>query len=199
MQNRKLRRKSSRISSPPEHYRIKDCTAWWCFSDIYKWSVYTELQCSERAMLQKMHWTFDDKESMTAFSIIIKMPNTGSAPSGGLDTSTRWKGFQTFSWKTLHGSLDLFPTWNELPHDKTNKMTCAHSEDSDQPSICPVWSEASMSAWKSSGSLATHELHSEDWSDWQQRLWRGWSESSMGARLFVVFVVRRLNLKLSDF
>ena len=26
MQNRKLRRKSSRISSPPVHYRIKDCT-----------------------------------------------------------------------------------------------------------------------------------------------------------------------------
>ena len=26
---------------------------------------------------------------------------------------------------------------NEPPHDKTNKMTCAHSEDSDQPGHQP--------------------------------------------------------------
>ena len=29
-------------------------------------------------------------------------------------------------------------------HDKTNKMTCALSEDSDQPGLCPVWSESSL-------------------------------------------------------
>ena len=33
--------------------------------------------------------------------------------------------------------------------------------------ICPVWSESSLSAWRKLGSLATHWMHSEDWSDWQ--------------------------------
>ena len=32
--------------------------------------------------------------------------------------------------------------------------------------IRPVWSESSLSAWRSLGSLATHWAHSEDWSDW---------------------------------
>ena len=53
----------------------------------------------------------------------------------------------------------LSKTWNEPEHDKTNKMTCAPSKDSDQ-------SESSLSAWRSIGSQATHKAHSEDWSDW---------------------------------
>ena len=40
----------------------------------------------------------------------------------------------------------------EPPHDKTNKMACAPSEDS----------ESSLSAWRKPGSLATHLAHSED-------------------------------------
>ena len=32
--------------------------------------------------------------------------------------------------------------------------------------IRPVWSESSLSAWRKLGSLATHWVHSEDWSDW---------------------------------
>ena len=32
--------------------------------------------------------------------------------------------------------------------------------------ICPVWSEASLSAWRKLGSLATYWAHYEDWSDW---------------------------------
>ena len=32
--------------------------------------------------------------------------------------------------------------------------------------ICPVWSESSLLAWRSIGSLATHWAYSEDWSDW---------------------------------
>ena len=34
----------------------------------------------------------------------------------------------------------------EPPHDKTNKMIYVPSEDSDQPGICPVWSESSQCA-----------------------------------------------------
>ena len=30
----------------------------------------------------------------------------------------------------------------------------------------PVWSESSLSAWRSTGFLVTHRAHSEDWSDW---------------------------------
>ena len=32
--------------------------------------------------------------------------------------------------------------------------------------ILPLWSEASLSAWRKLGSLATHWAHGEDWSDW---------------------------------
>ena len=32
--------------------------------------------------------------------------------------------------------------------------------------IRPVWSESSLSAWRIIGSLATHKVHSKDWSDW---------------------------------
>ena len=51
---------------------------------------------------------------------------------------------------------------NEPPHDKTNKMVCAPSEDSDQPGIRPVWTKSSLSAGRKLGSLATHWAHSED-------------------------------------
>ena len=33
-------------------------------------------------------------------------------------------------------------------------------------SIHPVWSVSSLFAWRKLGSLATHWVHSEDWSDW---------------------------------
>ena len=57
------------------------------------------------------------------------------------------------------------------PHDKTNKMACAPSEDSDQPGHPPnlirVFAvRCPLSAWRNLGSLATHWAHSEDWSDW---------------------------------
>ena len=46
----------------------------------------------------------------------------------------------------------------EPPRDKTNKMACAPSEDSDQPG----WSDSLLSAWRKLGFLATHWAHSED-------------------------------------
>ena len=49
----------------------------------------------------------------------------------------------------------------EPQHDKTNKMTHALSEDSDQPGHQTVWSESSLSAWRNLGSLATHWTHSK--------------------------------------
>ena len=47
-----------------------------------------------------------------------------------------WHNKQVFSWL---GSCKIITvsTWNEPSHDKTNKMTCAPSEDSDQPGHPP--------------------------------------------------------------
>ena len=69
-------------------------------------------------------------------------------------------------------------------------------------SVCPVntqislgirsvWSESSLSAWRKLGSLPTHWVHSEDWSDWtdaQADLSLRWAHSH-----FVGFVMRWLN------
>ena len=69
---------------------------------------------------------------------------------------------------------------NEPPHDKTNKMICVPSKDS----------ELSLSAWRKLGSLATHLAHSEDWSEWadaQADLSLRWAHSH-----FVGFVMRLL-------
>ena len=51
---------------------------------------------------------------------------------------------------------------HEPQHDKTNKMACAPSEDSDQPGHPPNLWESSLSAWRKLGPLATHWAHSED-------------------------------------
>ena len=72
----------------------------------------------------------------------------------------------------------------------------APSEDSDQRSAwvsAKVWSESSLSAWRKLGSLATQWMHSEDWSDWANAQA---DESSLSARHFVGFVMRRLSYML---
>ena len=58
----------------------------------------------------------------------------------------------------------------EPPHDKTNKMACASSEDS-------AWASAQsdqslLSTWRKLGSLATHWVHGEDFDQtgWVHRL-----------------------------
>ena len=57
--------------------------------------------------------------------------------------------------------------------------------------IRPVWSESLLFAWRKLGSLATHWVHSEDWSDWanaQVDLSLRWVHSR-----FAGFVTRQLN------
>ena len=54
----------------------------------------------------------------------------------------------------------------EPPHDKTNKMACAPTEDSDQPGHRPVWSESSLCAQWIAKDLSFLHADSEDWSDW---------------------------------
>ena len=76
---------------------------------------------------------------------------------------------------------------------QNQQSECAPSEDSDQPQgIRPVWSESSLSAWRKLGSLATHWVQSEDWSDWadaQADLSLHWTHTH-----FVGFVMSWLTL-----
>ena len=51
---------------------------------------------------------------------------------------------------------------NDLPHDKTNKMTVRPVKTPLSLGICQVWSESSLSAWRKLGSWATHWTHSKD-------------------------------------
>ena len=65
----------------------------------------------------------------------------------------------------------------EPPLDKTNKMACAPSEDSDQPRLIRVFVVRMKKAWVLSYPLST-----------ERRLIRlggclGWSESSLGAHV----------------
>ena len=57
---------------------------------------------------------------------------------------------------------------NEPQHDKTNKVTVRPAKTQISLGICPVWSESSLFAWRNLGSLATHWVHSKDWSDWAE-------------------------------
>ena len=79
---------------------------------------------------------------------------------------------------------------NEPPHVKTNMVTVRPAKTQISLGIRPVWSESSLSAWIKLGSLATHLLHNEDWSDWadaQADLSLRWAHSH-----FVGFVMSRL-------
>ena len=77
---------------------------------------------------------------------------------------------------------------NEPPRDKTNKMACAPSEDSDQPGHPPSLNR--VFAVRSVGSSAFFMRTAKT----LIRLGGcpGWSESSLGAHQFVGFVIMRL-------
>ena len=59
---------------------------------------------------------------------------------------------ESFSTIVLYYSLTFI--W--ATSRQNNKMACAPSKDLDQPGHRPVWSESSLSAWR------THWVHSED-------------------------------------
>ena len=90
---------------------------------------------------------------------------------------------------------------SEPRHDKTNKMAVRPAKTQISLGIHPVWSESSLSTWRTLGSLATHWEHSEDSDQTGQNprlFWvfaktlirlsgcPGWSESSLG--LVILFL-----------
>ena len=78
--------------------------------------------------------------------------------------------------------------WFEPPHDKTNKMACAPSKDSDQPghppSLISVFAVRMKKAWVHSYPLSA-----------QQRLWSDWAD----ARLIWVFTGHTVILLVLSF
>ena len=78
------------------------------------------------------------------------------------------------------------------PHDKTNKMACAPSEDSNQ-----TGHQSSLFAWRKHGSLATplsgQRRLLSDWADAQANL-----SPRLAHNHFVGFVIRRLTSLLSS-
>ena len=53
----------------------------------------------------------------------------------------------------------------EPQHDKTNKITCVPRRESDQPWASAQSDQSSLSVCRNFGSLSTHWLHSELWSN----------------------------------
>ena len=72
-------------------------------------------------------------------------------------------------------------SWNEPRHDKTNKMACAPSEDSDQPGHPPsliwVFAVRMKKAWALSYLLSTQQRPWSDWADAQANLSLCWVHS----------------------
>ena len=88
----------------------------------------------------------------------------------------------------------------EQPHDKTNKMTRAPSEDSDQPghppSLIRVFTVRSMGSWGPNVSSCRQRRLWSHWADAQADLSRldrcpGWSESSLGTQVILLDCVMR--------
>ena len=79
----------------------------------------------------------------------------------------------------------------EPPHDKTNKMACAPSEDSDQhghpPSLIRVFTFCMKKAWVLSYPFSTKQRLWSDWADAQADPSLRWAHSH-----FVGFVIRWL-------
>ena len=94
----------------------------------------------------------------------------------------------------------------QQPHDKTNKMTCAPSEDSDQPrhppSLTRVFAVHMKTAWVLSYPLSAQRRLWSDWADAQADLSLRWAHMPFcwfrheAAQNFVISVAQ--NLMLGD-
>ena len=65
------------------------------------------------------------------------------------------------AWKSFLNSRKI-TVWIELPHDKTNKMACAPSEDSDQPGHLPSLIRVFAVRMMKLGPLPTYWAHTKD-------------------------------------
>ena len=122
----------------------------------------------------------------------IKIPSLGIiriafAPRGCANFSA-----SIVSIKRLIVSKTFLDTFNTFePHDKTNKVVCAPSEDSDEPGHppCPIrlFAIRTKKAWFLSYSLNAQRRLWSDWADAQADPSLRWAHSH-----FLGFVMRRL-------
>ena len=85
----------------------------------------------------------------------------------------------TRMWKIIWLGRNCFMFYPfELPHDKTNKMTCEPSEDSDQPghppSLIRVFAVRMKKHWVLSDPLSAQQRLWSDWADAQADLSLHW-------------------------
>ena len=87
--------------------------------------------------------------------------------------------FFNFYWQTFR--TNLWWSWFETAHDKTNKMTCAPSEDSDQhghlPSLIRVFAVRMKKHWVLSYPKSAQ---------WRLIRCPVWSESSLGPQVILL-------------
>ena len=99
-------------------------------------------------------------------------------------------GIVTYKRNHIHTPVRVTSKF-EPPHDKSTKWSWRPANTQINLGNRPVWSESSLSAWRSTGSLASHWAHSEDsvqtW--WIPRLIRVFAERTYH---FVGFVMRQL-------
>ena len=126
-------------------------------------------------MLDKILWTTDFESSLLRPSLL------------SVGTSSVW--------------VPIVYRILEPPHDKTNNVAVRPAKIS--LGIRPVWSAASLSAWRNLRSLATNWAQSEDSDQPLQTLIRlggcpGWSESSLGAQSLCWFCHVAAHLRLRN-
>ena len=75
--------------------------------------------------------------------------------------SKLWKNPPT---RSFTGHLKIISlSWNEPPRDKTNKVSVRPAKTQISLGIRPIWSESSLSSWRTLGTLATHWAHRLIW------------------------------------
>ena len=86
--------------------------------------------------------------------------------------------------------LTEWQAWNELPHDKTNRLTCVPNEDSDQtgrlPSLIRVFADHMKKHWALNYLLSVQWRIWSDWGDAQVGGCPGWSESLLGTHVILL-------------
>ena len=73
-----------------------------------------------------------------------------------------WQQYDVYKW--VVGIWEAMHRYMSMSTAKTNKMTCAPSEDADQPGHPPC---LPLSVWRKFSCLANNRSHSDDWSDWE--------------------------------
>ena len=134
---------------------------------------------------------------MRGWKVLVPGPLLFLAYINDLQDSSRSSNARLFTDDSLIYLKVNEPVKKEPPHDKTNKVACAPSEDSDQsghpPSLIRVFAIRMKKAWVLSYPLST-----------QRRLWSDgvaaladlslrWAHSH-----FVGFVMRRLKIQLQE-